>query len=76
MGNSYLTNIHTRKNITEMWLFIICTCQNMYSKKTCPVLRSINDEKNNSNKKKHKILPIPDPSRCIIPSNFLNGVLK
>ena len=52
MGNSYLTNIHTRKNITEMWLFIICTCQNMYNKKTCPVLRSIHEEKNNSNKKK------------------------
>ena len=33
MANSYLTNIHTKKIITENVIFQICTCQNMYSKK-------------------------------------------
>ena len=33
MTNSYLTNIHTRKIITENVIFKICTCHNMDNKK-------------------------------------------
>ena len=34
MANSYLRIIHTRKIITKNVIFIICTCQNIYNKKT------------------------------------------
>ena len=36
MTKPYLTNIHARKIIAENVIFIICTCQIMYNKKTCP----------------------------------------
>ena len=34
MEKSDLTNIHIRKIIAENVIFHICTCQNMYNKKT------------------------------------------
>ena len=37
MANSYLTNIYTRKIITENVTFIICTSQIMYNKKNMSV---------------------------------------